>query len=128
MPAHGSVLPGSLPPCFALFHNYTTNEEAKSCLSASSSLLEQPGGSEVGRQERIRLWALWVLGTFQSSHAAAEGFSSFAGHPVLRGQQAAVVSAGRHVGRVADTWPEAVPLAAAAARVQYATLHLITAT
>lgn len=77
----------------------------------------------------MSLWARWVLGTFQSSHAAAKGFSSFAGHPVLRGQQAVVVSAGRYVGSVADTWPEAVPLAAAAAAsVQYATLHLITAT
>lgn len=54
MPAHGSELPGNLPHYFTFFHNYTTNEEAKSCLSASSSLLEKqalPGGSQVGRQK-----------------------------------------------------------------------------
>lgn len=52
MPAHGSELPGNLPHYSTLLHNYTTNEEAKSCLSASASLLEKqalPGGSKVGR-------------------------------------------------------------------------------
>lgn len=37
-------------------------------------------------------------------------------------------SAGWHAGSVADAWPEAVPLAAAAASVQSATLHLIMGT
>lgn len=36
-------------------------------------------------------------------------------------------SAGWHVGSVADAWPEAVPLAAAAASVQSATLTLLWA-
>lgn len=50
------------------------------------------GGSEVGRQECMSFWALWVLGTFQSSHAAAKEFSNLTSHPVLRGQQAVVVT------------------------------------
>lgn len=33
-----------------------------------------------------------MLGTFQSSHAAAKEFSNLTGHPVLRGQQAVVVT------------------------------------
>lgn len=95
VPAHSSELPGNLPHYLTFFHNYTTNEEVKSCLSASSSLLEKqalPGGSEVGRQECMSFWALWVLGTFQSSHAAAKEFSNLTGHPVLWGQQTVVVT------------------------------------
>jgi len=33
-----------------------------------------------------------VLGTFQSSHAAAKEFSSLTGRPVLRGRQAVIVT------------------------------------
>lgn len=61
MPAHGSELPGNLHHYSTLFHNYTTNKEVKSCLSASSLPLQKqalPGGSEVQRQECMNFWVL----------------------------------------------------------------------
>lgn len=41
----------------------------------------------MGRQECKSFWALWLLGTFQSSHAAAGEFPNLAGPPALHGKQ-----------------------------------------
>lgn len=41
----------------------------------------------------MSFWALWVLGTFQSSHAAVKEFFHLTSHSVLRGQQTAIVTA-----------------------------------
>lgn len=71
------------------------------------------------------LWALWVLGTFQLSHAAARAPQPDC--PSCSAGPAAVTMLAGMQGSVADAWPEAVPLAAAA-NVQSATLHLIMGT
>lgn len=93
MPAHGSELPGNLPHDSALFHNHTTNQEPKSCpLPAAPCWRSRlcPEGARWGGRNCLSFWALWVLSTFQSSHAAAKKeFCNLSSHPAPQGSRQA---------------------------------------